>query len=47
MRGTREEIRMVHLGLGGQYIAEGGMAYPTTKEDVEIQARKIVSILSF
>ncbi|CAH0548602.1 unnamed protein product [Brassicogethes aeneus] len=34
---------MVHLGLGGQYIIEGGSAYasPNSPEDVLIETKKI------
>lgn len=35
---------MVHLGVGGQYVAEGGKAYSTDPEDVMVETKKMVSL---
>lgn len=34
---------MVHIGFNGQLIAESGNAYPKTREEMAIRAKKIVS----
>lgn len=34
---------MVHLGVGGQYVVEGGKAYPTNPEEVMVETKKMVS----
>ncbi|XP_044260578.1 synaptotagmin-7 isoform X4 [Tribolium madens] len=33
---------MVHLGPGGQYVAEGGNAFPSNPEDVVVETKKIL-----
>ena len=38
---------MVHLGLGGQYVAEGGKAFPSSPEDVIVETKKVVSLFVF
>lgn len=47
IRCLQDEAKMVHLGVGGQYIVEGGSAYGSSNpDDVIIETKKIVSCIS-